>query len=205
MCNSLLKRPAQEEVPRARCGDGIDTPDVLACSGRAYVALDIRRLYLPSLRHQPMCDAYDPFHQALYEDCTRVCCIRWKVRVTTDHTHGRGCLLPPLETRRPRKNHCHQVPRFQPCTRKTDNMQNPRERQTEELQRSLSRQTAHARTKSAPLGLERNRADAALAHAKCYVVQTGECSAQIPAGSCPEQLRGGRSARPNRVVEVRGA
>ena len=67
------------------------------------------------------------------------------------------------------------------------------------------REVASTRAESTPLRLERNRVDAALAHAVRDVVQTWERSADVAPRPGPEELCGRRGARPDGVVEVRRA
>ena len=64
------------------------------------------------------------------------------------------------------------------------------------------REVASTRAESTPLRLERNRVDAALAHAVRDVVQTWERSADVAPRPSPEELCGRRGARPDDRVEV---
>lgn len=58
------------------------------------------------------------------------------------------------------------------------------------------------RAQRAPERLERDAAHAALAQPEADVVQAGERGGHVPAGPAPEDLRGGRRARPDDRVQV---
>ena len=76
--------------------------------------------------------------------------------------------------------------------------------QNSKLQRQPIRsrsQVARFRPQRAPLGLERDRADAARAHAERHVVQARERRAHVPPRAGPEQLRRRSRERWGRPVD----
>lgn len=66
----------------------------------------------------------------------------------------------------------------------------------------LGSQVANARTQRAPLGLQRDRLNATLAHAIRDLVETRQRSGDVPAWAAPEELSRRRGARPGDGVEV---